>query len=113
MPFCVRFLASFLAWNLVRVNRMRRPSPEFVLVAARGFEHVVGHQVGFGGGRIDLVHLGIVQEGVHHFIHAVIERGGEQHVLGVGRNLLKQSLDRWQEAHIGHFVGLLDTRARA
>ena len=81
---------------------------EFVLVAARGFEHVVGHQVGFGGGRIDLVHLGIVQEGVHHFIHAVIERGGEQHVLGVGRNLLKQSLDRWQEAHIGHFVGLID-----
>ena len=28
MPFCVRFLASFLAWNLVRVNRMRRPLPE-------------------------------------------------------------------------------------
>ena len=49
-----------------------------------------------------------MQEGVHHFIHAVIERGGEQHVLGVGRNLLKQSLDRWQEAHIGHFVGLID-----
>ena len=81
---------------------------EFVLVAARGLEHVVGHQVRFGGGRIDLVHLGIMQEGVHHFIHAVIERGGEQHVLGVGRNLLKQSLDRRQEAHIGHFIGLID-----
>ena len=81
---------------------------EFVLVAARGLEHVVGHQVRFGGGRIDLVHLGIMQEGVHHFIHAVIERGGEQHVLGVGRDLLKQSLDRRQEAHIGHFIGLID-----
>ena len=50
--------------------------------------------------------FGIVQEGVHHFIHAVIERGGEQACAGRRRNLLKQSLDRWQEAHIGHFVGL-------
>ena len=81
---------------------------KLMLVTARGFKHMVGHQVRFGGGRIDLVHLGIMQEGVHHFIHAMIERGGEQHMLGVGRNLLKQSLDRRQEAHVGHFVGLVD-----
>ena len=81
---------------------------KLMLVTARGFKHMVGHQVRFGGGRIDLVHLGIMQEGVHHFIHAMIERGREQHMLGVGRNLLKQSLDRRQEAHVGHFVGLVD-----
>ena len=28
MPFCVKSLASFCVWNLVRVNRMRRPLPE-------------------------------------------------------------------------------------
>ena len=81
---------------------------KLMLVTARGFKHMVGHQVRFGGGRIDLVHLGIMQECVHHFIHAMIERGGEQHMLGVGRNLLKQSLDRRQEAHVRHFVGLVD-----
>ena len=36
MPAAVSFLASFLAWCLVRMNRMRRPEPE-ARVCTRSF----------------------------------------------------------------------------
>ena len=56
------------------------------------------------------MHLRIRQEGFHHFVHAMVERGGEQHDLRVERNLAEQSLDWREEAHIGHFVGLINNR---
>ena len=56
------------------------------------------------------MHLRIGQEGFHHFVHTMVERGGEQHDLRVERNLSEQSLDWRKEAHIGHFVGLINNR---
>ena len=79
-------------------------------VALRGFEHMVGHLVNGRRRGIDAVHLRIGQEGVHHFVHAMIERGGEQHDLRVERNLAKQTLDWRKEAHIGHLVSLVNNR---
>ena len=52
-------------------------------VALRGFEHMVGHLVNSRRRGIDAMHLRIGQEGFHHFVHAMVERGGEQHDLRV------------------------------
>ena len=81
---------------------------QLVTVALRGFKHVVGHLVDRGRGGVDAVHLRIGKERVHNLVHTVIERSGEQHDLRVERHLSQQSLDRWQEAHVGHLVGLVD-----
>ena len=79
-------------------------------VALRGFEHMVGHLVNGRRRGINAMHLRIRQEGFHHFVHTMVERGGEQHDLRVERNLAEQSLDWRKEAHIGHFVGLINNR---
>ncbi len=79
-----------------------------VAVALRGLEHMVGHLVDRRGGGVDAVHLRIGEERVHDLVHAMVQRGGEQHDLRVERHLAEQSFDRRQEAHVGHFIGLVD-----
>ena len=81
------------------------------LVALGDLEHVVRHLVDRTGRVVDAVHLGIMQETVHDLVDTMVERRGEQHVLGILRGLFKQTLHAGQEAHIGHFVCLIEHHA--
>ena len=115
MPAAVSCCASFLAWCLVRMNRMRRPVPEasavdqlLLGVGAGDVEHVVGHR---GDRRVRLV------DGVQHFgcagtldqlVDAVVEGRAEQQALAVGRRGRQDAGDAGQEAEVGHVVGLVE-----
>ncbi|OUD94761.1 hypothetical protein CMMCAS05_03410 [Clavibacter michiganensis subsp. michiganensis] len=71
-------------------------------------EDVVRHG---GDGRVRLVdgvqHL-VVQVAAHELVHAVVERGGEQHALAGVRGLVEDPRDDGQEAQVGHVVGLVE-----
>ena len=115
MPDAVSCLASFLAWCLVRVNRMRRPVPDasfstrsFLASAVSDLEDVVGHRVDVAVGLVDGVQHLVVQEALDELVHAVVERRREQQALAAGRRLVEDARDDGQEAQVGHVVGLVE-----
>ena len=63
-----------------------------------GLAGVVGH----------LVAAGLVLVAADDTVDGTVERGREQHGLTLGRGQVEQALDRGQEAHVGHAVGLVE-----
>jgi hypothetical protein len=59
-------------------------------------------------GRVDGVHLGIVEESVHQGINTMVKRRGEEHTLSIGGNLIQQTLNGRQKAHVGHLIRLIE-----
>ena len=71
-------------------------------------DHVVVHLLDRRLGRVGLVGHRLVQVRLHEDADALVERGGEQHPLPLGRGLVEDAADHGQEAHVGHVVGLVD-----
>ena len=63
-----------------------------------GLAGVVGH----------LVAAGLVLVAADDTVDGTVERGREEHGLTLGRGQVEQALDRGQEAHVGHAVGLVE-----
>ena len=80
---------------------------QFALAVAVHQMHVVRHQFGGAVGRRDLHQLRVVQEGVGQCLDVVVEGGGEQQVLPLGRQELEHLAHVTDEAHVEHAVGLV------
>ena len=79
-------------------RRARRVGlPEQVADLA-GIALLVGH----------LVAAGLVLVAADDAVDVTVERGREQQRLALGRGQVEQALDRGQEAHVGHAVGLVE-----
>ena len=85
-------------------------SDEVLLVVVRHLEDVVGHRGDVGFRFVDRVQNLVVEEAADQLVHTVVERGGEEHPLTVGRGLLHDPRDTGEEAQVSHVVGLVEDR---
>ena len=81
---------------------------KLVLVVVRHFEHVVGHRRYMRGHLVDGVQHLVVEEAADELVDVVVQRGGEEHPLPLGRGLLEDAGDAGQEAQVSHVVGLVE-----
>ena len=68
----------------------------------------MGHRIDVRRHLVDAMHLRIMQEFTDHLVHAMIERGREQHMLRILSNLLENAFDRRKKTHVGHLIGLVE-----
>ncbi|EPH41686.1 putative ATP-dependent RNA helicase RhlE [Streptomyces aurantiacus JA 4570] len=80
------------------------------LVAGLHDQDVVRHGRDVALGAVDLVRHRVVQVALDQRGDLVLHRGGEQHALAAGRDLVEQLGDLGQEAQVGHLVGLVEDR---
>ena len=78
------------------------------LVVAGDEEQMMGHRIDVRRHLVDAMHLRIMQEFTDHLVHAMIERGREQHMLRILSNLLENAFDRRKKTHVGHLIGLVE-----
>ena len=73
-------------------------------------QHVMGHGVDRRLLGIDAVRDRIIEVALDDHVDAVVERGREEHVLGIVRHSVEQTLHTGQEPEVGHVICLVEHR---